>query len=43
MIIAIITDADNILGAGKKAIISALTPVPAENAEELETVNTTEK
>lgn len=43
VIIAIITDADNILGAGKKAIIGALTPAPAENAEELETVNITER
>ncbi len=43
VIIAIITDADNILGAGKKAIIGALTPAPAENSEELETVNTTER
>lgn len=43
VIIAIITDADNILGAGKKAIIGALTPAPAENAEELETVNRAER
>lgn len=43
VIIAIITDADNILGAGKKAIIGALTPAPAENAEELETVNWAER
>lgn len=43
VIIAIITDADNILGAGKKAIIGALTPAPAESAEELETVNWAER
>lgn len=43
VIIAIITDADNILGAGKKAIIGALTPTPVENAEEHETFNMTEK
>ena len=43
VIIAIITDADNILGAGKKAIIGALTPAPVENAEEHETFNMTEK